>query len=84
MLQVKSYKSRTPATPRDTKARGKDSRKKLLLDEQVERERERERLNFVLEREKEKLRMGKSVVEGSVTLVRQFIGSATACAGIGT
>lgn len=58
MLQVKSYKSRTPATPRDTKARGKDSRKKLLLGEQVERERERKAELCAGER-KEKAENGK-------------------------
>ena len=49
MLQVESCKSRTPATPRDTTARGKRFAEEMLLSEQVEK------LNFVLEREKKKL-----------------------------
>ena len=52
MLQVESCKSRTPATPRDTTARGKRFAEEMLLSEQVEK------LNFVLEREKKKLRVG--------------------------
>ena len=56
--RVESYKSRTPATPRDTKARGKDSREEMLLNEQVEK------LNFVLKSGKEKAESGKIRVEG--------------------
>ena len=75
MLQVKSCKSRTPATPRDRKARGKDWRKKCFLNEQVVK------LNFVLEREKKKLSVGKSEWRGERHASAPIFSSAMACAG---